>query len=305
MGILNGSIALITGASRGIGRGTAIGLAREGATAVIAARTMSPQRDTLSGEGHARPTGSLEEVAGEIEAEGGKAVPVACDLSDETAVEGLVRGVLDRFGRIDILVNNGQSHGALTERFWEMPASEFDSQMAVSARSYYLATHAAVPAMIGQGSGCIVNISSPGSCFDFFCAPYSISRATADRITQAVAHELKGTGVRTYSLWPSFIRTERVLLAAAGEDVGIPLPPGFDPATHANSPEMVGLAVAHLAADKDEAERDGTVLTLCEVAEKYGFTDYDGRPAMRHSSVEAAIEKFGHVMPQVFAKMTK
>ena len=305
MGILDGKGALVTGASRGIGRGIAIGLAREGATVVIAARTLSsPGNNGAEHEGNSR-SGSLKAVSQHIESEGGKAVPVRCDLSEAKAVEELVRGVLDEFGRIDILVNNGQSHGPLTKRFWEMPASEFDSQMAISARSYYLATHAAAPAMIEAGHGCIVNISSPGSCFDFFCAPYSISRSTADRITQAVAHDLQGTGIRIYSLWPSFIRTERVLAAAAGKDVGIPLPPDFDPATNANSPEMVGLAVAHLAADEKEAERVGTVLTLHEVAEKYGLTDFDGRPAIRNSAVKASIEKHRRVVPSMYAKITK
>ena len=149
----------------------------------------------------------------------------------------------------------------------------------------------------------MVNISLSGSCFDFFGAPYSISRATSNRLTQAVAHDLKGTGVRTYSLWPSFIRTERVRMSAAGEDVGFPLPPGLDPATDANSPELVGLAIAHLAADKGNADRDGTVLTLYEVAEKYGLADYDGRPAKRNTSIDDAISEFGCVVPPVFAKM--
>ncbi len=305
MGVVNGSIALVTGASRGVGRGAAIGLAREGATVVIAARTLSPTKSAEADNGNHSVAGSLEEVAAFIESEGGKAIPVACDLTDAASVQSLVGGVLDELGRIDILVNNGQTHGALTKRFWEIPVSDYDSNMAVSARSYYLATHAAAPAMIERGGGCIVNISSPGSCFDFFCAPYSVSRSTADRITQAVAHDLQGTGVRNYSLWPSFIRTERVLAAAAGEDVGLPLPPEFDPATHANSPEMVGLGIAQLAADGDELERVGTVLTLYELAEKYGFSDYDGRPSMRHSSVEAAIGKFGHVIPHAFTKMEK
>ncbi|MBF9059053.1 SDR family NAD(P)-dependent oxidoreductase [Rhodobacterales bacterium HKCCSP123] len=299
MKMLKGKVALVTGASRGVGRGTAIGLAREGATVVIAARTLSPTSSIGVSTG-----GSLEEVAAQIVDEGGEAIPVACDLRDANAVEALVGGVLRDLGRIDILVNNAQTHGALTKKFWEIPTSEYDSNMAVSARCYYLATHAAAPAMIEQGGGCIVNISSPGSCFDFFCAPYSISRATADRITQAFAHDLKGTGVRTYSLWPSFIRTERVLAAAAGEDVGIPLPPNFDPASQANSAEMVGTAIAHLAADTDEAERVGTILTLHEVAKKYGLSDVDGRPALRHSSVKTSIEQFGHVVPSVYAKMT-
>lgn len=305
MGILDGKVAVVTGASRGIGRGAAIGLAREGAAVVIAARTLSPAQEVkIDGDG-ASVSGSLEEVAKQIEAEGGTAVPVACDLSDARSVENLVQVALDRFGRIDVLVNNGQPQSTLAGRFWEMPASAFDTHIAVGARSYYLAAHAAVPAMIKQGSGCIVNISSPGACFDFFCAPYSIARAAADRMTQSFASELNGTGVRAYSLWPSFIRTERVVMAASGEDAGFQMPPGFDPETQASSPEMVGLAIAHLAADTKEAERNGTALTLYEVSETYGFTDYDGRPAMRHASVENAIGKFGRVIPHVFTKMAK
>ena len=174
MKMLEGKVALVTGASRGVGRGAAIGLAREGAKVVIAARTLSPKASTGGSSG-----GSLEEVAAQIGSEGGEAISVACNLSDATSVEALVGDVLRDLGRVDILVNNGQTHGALTKKFWEIPTSDFDSNMAVSARSYYLATHAAAPAMIEQGGGCIVNISSPGSCFDFFCAPYSISRATA------------------------------------------------------------------------------------------------------------------------------
>ena len=305
MAILNGEIALVTGASRGIGRGVAIGLAREGATVVIAARTMSPSADVrIDGDG-AAVGGSLEEVADQIESEGGEAVPVACDLGDADAVRELVRTTLRKSGRIDILVNNGQPQSTLGGRFWEMPASAFDTHLAVGARSYYLAAHAAAPAMIEQGGGCIVNISSPGACFDFFCAPYSIARAAADRLTQAFASELKDTGVRVYSLWPSFIRTERVMMAASGEDAGFQTPPGFDPQTQANSPEMVGLAIAHLAADEGEDERNGTALTLYEVAERYGFTDYDGSPAMRHGSVRNAIGEYGRVTPRVFAKMAK
>ena len=124
-------------------------------------------------------------------------------------------------------------------------------------------------------------------------------------MTQAFAADLAGTGVRTYSLWPSFIRTERVMMATAGQDAGFQMPPGFDPQTQANSSEMVGLAIAHLAADNEETERNGTALTLCEVSEAYGFSDYDGRPAMRHASVENAIGAFGRVAPRVFAKMAK
>lgn len=228
MGLLNGQVALVTGASRGIGRGAAIGLAREGAKVVLAARTKSSSDvRRIDGDG-AIVYGSLDQTLEQITAEGGDGRAVVCDLSDAAAIRNLVDETLSQFGRIDILLNNGQPQSGLTGRFWEMPASALDDQMAVGARSYYLAAHAAAPAMIEQGRGCIVNISSPGACFDFFSPAYSVTRAAADRMTQAFAADLADTGVRVYSLWPSFIRTERVMMAAAGEDAGFQMPPGLD-----------------------------------------------------------------------------
>ena len=149
MTMLDGKVAVVTGASRGIGRGVAIGLAREGATVVLAARTMAASDvRRIDGDG-AIVGGSLEEALAQITAEGGDASAIACDLRDPAAIKSLIDGVVSRYGRIDVLVNNGQPQSSLTGRFWEMPASAFDQQMAVGARSYYLAAYAAVPSMIG------------------------------------------------------------------------------------------------------------------------------------------------------------
>ena len=305
MPMLDGRVALVTGASRGIGRGIAIALAREGAKVALAARTKSAS-DTrrIDGDG-AIVGGSLAETLDQIAAEGGTGHAIACDLSEASAVKDLVGETLNHFGRIDILVNNGQPQSSLTGRFWEMPATAFDDQISVGARSYYLAAHAAVPAMIRQGGGCIVNISSPGACFDFFSTAYSVTRAAADRMTQAFAADLVGTGVRAYSLWPSFIRTERVMMAASGGSAGFRMPPDFNPMTQANSPEVVGLAVAHLAADTNESDRNGTALTLFDASEIYGFKDYDGQAVLPHASVANAVKMRGSVAPLVFSKMMK
>lgn len=305
MALLDGRVALVTGASRGIGRGAAIELARQGATVALAARTVSPAKPPrIDGDGLA-VSGSLQEAVEQIEGEGGTAHAFSCDLREETEIATLVRDVSDRFGRIDVLVNNGMPQHTMTGRFWEIPAAVFDDQIAVGPRSYYLAARACAPIMIEQGSGCIVNISSPGSCFDFYSAAYCIARTASDRMAQAFSSDLANTGVRAYSIWPPLIRTERVMMAAEGQSAGFDVPEGFDPSTDANSPEIVGRAIAHLAADDEESERNGTVVTVAELAENYDFADTDGRPALRSRLVENGIREFGKVCPAAFGKVSK
>jgi dehydrogenase/reductase SDR family protein 1 len=305
MVLLVGQVALVTGASRGIGRGIAIELAREGATVALAARTMSPTKPArVDGDGIA-VRGSLEETIEQITAEGGTAHAFPCDLSHEREIGTLVKEISDRCGRIDILVNNGMPQHTMTGRFWELPSTVFDDQMTIGPRSYFLTARLCAPIMIEQGSGIIVNISSPGSCVDFYSAAYCIARAASDRMAQAFSTDLNGTGVRAYSLWPSFIRTERLMMAVEGQPVGYDVPEGFDPTTEANSPEIVGRAITHLAVDKNDTERNGTVVTLAELAEKYGFKDTDGRAVVRLPALEYVMGELGRVFPLAYAKITK
>lgn len=304
MSLLENEVALVTGASRGIGRGVAIELARSGASVVVAARTKSSShKQKIDGDG-IEVGGSLDEVVETIESEGGVAVPVACDLSDAGQIEDLVEKARGAFGRIDILVNNGMPQHTMVGRFWEQPLSVFDGQMTIGPRSYYAAARLCAPIMMEQGNGLIVNVSSPGSCVELYGAAYCVARAASDRMAQALADDLAGTGVRAYSLWPSYIRTERLMMASEGKDIGYDVPPGFDPRTGANSSEMVGRGIAHLAADRQETDRNGTVVTLAELASKYGFTDTDGRPAVRHSFIDHMIQEHGRVLPLAFAKIS-
>ena len=189
---LQGKVAIVTGASRGIGRAIALGLACSGAHVVIAAK---------SAESNARLPGSIHSVAGEVEALGGQALPVQVDVRDEAQIETMVARTLERFGRIDILVNNA---GAL---WWkpllETPAKRFDLVMGVNARAAFLCSRAVLPSMISQRFGHVINMSPP---MDLAMVPgrvaYAISKLGMTLLTLGLAAEVKEHGIAVNSLWP-------------------------------------------------------------------------------------------------------
>jgi citronellol/citronellal dehydrogenase len=185
-------IAIITGASRGIGRALALGLARAGWNIVIAAK---------STESTDRLPGSIHSVAQEVQALGGRALPVQVDVRDESQIEGLVARTRERFGRIDLLVNNA---GAL---YWqsllETPAKKFDLVLAVNVRAAFLCARAVLPTMIDQRWGHIINMSPP---LELSMVPgriaYSISKLGMTLLTHGLAEEARPYHVAVNSLWP-------------------------------------------------------------------------------------------------------
>jgi citronellol/citronellal dehydrogenase len=192
MAALEGRVAIITGASRGIGRAIALSLAREGCGVVIAAKTTQP-REKLPG--------SIHTVAAEVEALGGQALPVQVDVRDEAQIDGLVARTLERFGRIDLLVNNA---GALHwQGLLDTPAKRFDLVMDVNARAAFLCSRAVLPAMIRQGRGHIINMSPP---LDLAMIPgriaYAISKLGMTLLTHGLAEEVRTHNIAVNSLWP-------------------------------------------------------------------------------------------------------
>ena len=186
------SVAIITGASRGIGRALALGLARAGWAVVIAAKTT---------ESTDRLPGSIHSVAQEVQDLGGQALPVRADVRDEDQIEGMVRQALDRFGRVDLLVNNA---GALHwQPLLDTPSRKFDLVMAVNARAAFLCARAVLPAMIRQGRGHIINMSPP---LDLSLVPgriaYAISKLGMTLLTHGLAEEVRPHNVAVNSLWP-------------------------------------------------------------------------------------------------------
>jgi NAD(P)-dependent dehydrogenase (short-subunit alcohol dehydrogenase family) len=274
-GSLEGRVAVVTGASRGIGKGIALELGAAGATVYLTARTVDP----------GPIPGTVGETVAEIEALGGTAVGVTCDHHDDVQVEALFARVKLEQGRLDVLVNNVYSAIDLApwlgRPFWELPVAAWDQVIDIGVRSHYVASVFATPMLLAAEHGLIANISSSGSTQYAHNVVYGVGKAALDKMTADMAHELEAHGVAVVSLWPGLVRTEIVELGARRTDDGrsvldLPGEGTFDLAD-AESPRFVGRGVVALATDPAVMQRSGTTPTVAALAEAYGFTDVDGR----------------------------
>jgi NAD(P)-dependent dehydrogenase (short-subunit alcohol dehydrogenase family) len=274
-GGLKGQVAIVTGASRGIGKGIALELGAAGATVYVTARSTSEADHPLPG--------TIGATAQEIDAMGGVGVAVALDHRDDAAVQALFDRVLAEHGRVDVVVNNAfivtdQLTSGLP--FWEAELSNWDDMIDVGTRSAYVASVFAARAMGAAKSGLVVNVSSSGAEEYAWQVAYGVGKCALDRLTADTAHELAAHGVSVVSVWPGFVRTERIDVGAA---MGL-LPDSLDLST-SESPRFMGRAVVALATDPDVARWSGTAVPARALADEYGFTDVDGNlPAgpLRH-----------------------
>ncbi len=277
MAILDGKVALVTGASRGIGRGVAIGLASQGAQLAITSRTMTPEEAPALGDAGRRVPGNLSETLAALQDIGSAAVALPTDLADADSVERLFKDALARFARIDIVVNCAMGFADDYEglSFWQSPVTDWDAQNAVGVRSHYLTSYFAAPYMVAQGSGLIVNISSAGAIGEYYNVGFRVAHAANNRLAKAMAFDLKDHGVAAIALWPRWVLTERVKLAAAGDH------PGFhvDAAelVDADTPELIGQAIARLSIDPNLMAKSGHVQLIAELAEEYDLREADGK----------------------------
>ena len=274
-GPLDGRVAVVTGASRGIGKGCALELGAAGATVYVTARSVSEDDHPLPG--------TIGATADEVTAAGGRGVAVALDHRDDDAVAALFERVLDEHARLDVLVNNAfivTNELTSGKSFWEVPISNWDDMIDIGTRSAYVASAFAARPMVDAGAGLIVNVSSSGAEEYAWQVAYGVGKCALDRITADTAHELAPHGVSVVSVWPGFVRTERIDLGVAA---GL-LPESLDLST-SESPRFVGRAVVALATDPDVARWTGRAVPARDLADDYGFTDVDGRlPAgpLRH-----------------------
>ncbi len=200
---LSGKVAIVTGASRGMGKGIALALADEGATVYVTGRTVSPGTFPLPG--------TVGETAAEVDRRGGRGIAVQVDHANDHAVAALFEQVKQEQGRLDLLVNNAIALPAeLTQpgSFWEKPLSNWE-MIDVGLRSYFVAAWHAARIMTPQKSGLIVGISGYVGVTYTYGVIFGTCKTAGDRMARDMAIELKPHNVTSISLWQGFTYTER------------------------------------------------------------------------------------------------
>jgi NAD(P)-dependent dehydrogenase (short-subunit alcohol dehydrogenase family) len=275
MGTLTGKVAVVTGASRGIGKGIALALGAEGAIVYVTGRTVTPGSYPLPG--------TVGETAAEIDKRGGKGIAVQVDHADDEQVAALFAQVQREQGRLDILVNNAFALPEdLTEpeKFWEKPLSNWQ-MVDVGVRSNFTAAWHAAQIMVPQKSGLIVAISGYVGVTYTYGVVFGTCKSAVDRMARDMAIELEPHDIASLSLWQGLTFTERA-------NRNIERNPAMKQLTVTNplvgcSPEFPGRVIAALAADPDVMKRSGGTFITAEVASDYGITDIDGKviPSLR------------------------
>ena len=266
-GGLAGKVAVITGASRGIGRGIALQLAEEGATVYVTGRTVDPGSSPLPG--------TLGETVAEVEKRGGKGIAVACDITDDAQLAALFEQVEREQGRLDLLVNNAMAIPAeMTQRigFWEKPLSNWEI-WDTGVRAAFVAAHHAAKIMVPQRSGLIVALSGYVGVTYTYDTIFGTTKTATDRMARDMAVELEPHNVASISLWQGFTYTERA-------QENLRTVPGMAAQLNAaagSSPEFPGRVIAALAKDPNVMARSGGSFINAELAQEYGVTDIDGR----------------------------
>ncbi|XP_029971675.1 dehydrogenase/reductase SDR family member 1-like [Salarias fasciatus] len=282
---LSGWVCLVTGASRGIGRGIALQLSEAGATVYITGRKEN----------------TLKETAEQVKERGGDCVPVICDSTKDEDIEELFEQIKrEQNGRLDLLVNNAYAgiqdiFENIGKKFWETDPSIWDSINNAGLRGHYFFSVYASRMMVAQGRGLIVTISSFGGLQYLFSVPYGVGKAACDRLAVDMAVELRSRGVASVSVWPGAVRTE-LLCGFTGIDVL----PGIDTnlqdvMANAETTELSGRCIVNLAKDKNLMSMTGKVLMTCDLARRYGIQDVDGRSVIDYTSLKFIVSKIPYL----------
>lgn len=265
MGLLDRKVAVVTGATRGIGRGTARELGAAGATVYVTGRTSEAS-------GTDSPL-TIEASARAVDEAGGTGIPVRVDHGDDDAIRRLFAQVEAEQNQLDILVNNVfkiPDPPVFGGKFWEHPVSIWDDMVGIGTRAHYVAAVYAAPLMVARRAGLIVNISSRGGAGYAFSTAYGVGKAATDRMAQDMAVELREYAIAVVSLWPSAVKTEFILDSVEKGAFQID-------ENVAETPEFTGRAVVALAVAPDLMEKSGHILKCVDLAHEYGFTDLDGK----------------------------
>lgn len=274
MALTENRVVVVTGASRGAGKGIALALGETGATVYVTGRTRA--------EGDAGLPGTVFATAREIDARGGTGVPVICDHSDDDQVAALFRRVERESGALDILVNNAFTiPDGLARKgpFWEKPLA-LQSMFDVGMRSAYVASYYAAPLLIENSAGLVVNTSSFGGRCYMHGPAYGAGKAAVDKMAHDMAVDFRPHNVAVISLWMGLLKTERntALFEGAPERYA-----SF--AAGAESPQFSGRVIDALARHEDPMRWSGQVVIGAELGEELGVVDIDGGRPRSHRAV--------------------
>lgn len=256
---LEGRVAVVTGSSRGIGRGIAVGLGERGATVYVTGRSTG-----------AGPL-TIDATVQMVNDAGGVGVAAQTDHGEDDQIEALYERIRSEQGRLDIHVNNAfkiPDPPVWGGKFWEHPIQVWDDQVGIGLRAAYVASvHAAKLMMVAEDSlRFMVNISSSGSERYAFSASYGVAKSGNDRLARDFAVEGREDGLVAIGLWPSQVLTEFILESIEKGDIELDQ-------EHAETPLYTGRVIAAMADDPSRFERSGQVFTTAELARHYDIRD--------------------------------
>jgi dehydrogenase/reductase SDR family member 1 len=263
MADLEGKVVVVTGASRGIGKGIAIAMGEARATVYVTGRSTAERPGSLPG--------TVEETASLVTERGGRGHAARCDHRIDSEVEELFAKIAREQGRIDVLVNNALASPAMQTlwgggRFWEIPLTLWDELLNVGLRSHYVATRLAAPVMIARGAGLVINIASHAagtgkSAKSRVVLPYSVGKAALHRLTNDMAVELRERNVSVVEVWPPATKIEAVMAE----------PAMFGDLSGWREPVYTGRVLAALAARGDWMAQSGETLVIEDLARTFGI----------------------------------
>ena len=263
---LKGKVAVVTGASRGIGKGIALALAQRGCKVFVTGRT--------SGDGPL----SVETCAKQITEAGGEGIAVICDHGIDSEIEKLFQTVSQHTDHIDFLVNNVYkipSPPAWGGGFWDHPIGIWDDQVGIGLRSHYVASwHAAALLFKAASGAAILNVSSPGGQAYHFSSSYGAGKAGLDRLTADMAIELEPKGVAAVVLYPGSVATEFIVEASKTQEMDL---------SQAQSTAFVGKSAVALLCAEDLMQRSGKISWVEDLAEEFDITEEDGSRPPRYA----------------------
>jgi len=280
MALNKNRVILVTGASRGVGKGVAIGLAEKGDTVIITGRSL--REGTLVSQFGLNLSSSLEATSQEISKKGAHPVPYKLDQNNDLEVKALVEMIRSEYGRLDVLVHSScQIHDDLVKPlpFWKK-SKDMWSLVDVGLRSNYMLSYYAAPLMIEHREGLIAHISSHGARCYMHGPAYGAQKAGLDKMAFDMACDLEPFNVSSVSLWSGIVLDEKTEMVSKNQDDTYKefLKGGA-------SQQYAGFVINALAKDKDLMKYTGKVMIMQELGESYKIEDIDGRNPRSDRSV--------------------